>query len=260
MRRVPDPASLAISIVSHGQAELVGSLLRDIQAHCSAYDLTVIVTLNIDEPLPFSGADFSFRLDIVRNPRPKGYGANHNAALQRATADYFCVMNPDIRLPRDPFSSLLASVAKSMMGVVAPRVVNEDGHIEDSSRRLPTPLAIAGKAIFRSKSLDYGQGADEFHPDWVAGMFMLFPSPAFKAVGGFDERYFLYYEDVDLCCRLRLAGYRVTVNPAAAVIHHAHRQSHRDWRYLRWHLASMLRFFCSRVFFATLRGKRPATQ
>jgi N-acetylglucosaminyl-diphospho-decaprenol L-rhamnosyltransferase len=65
---------------------------------------------------------------------------------------------------------------------------------------------------------------------------------------GFDERYFLYYEDVDLCGRLCLAGLRVVVCPDSQVVHHAQRSSRRSLKYLRWHLASMLRFFLSPVY------------
>jgi N-acetylglucosaminyl-diphospho-decaprenol L-rhamnosyltransferase len=79
--------------------------------------------------------------------------------------------------------------------------------------------------------------------DWVAGMFMLFRSEAFRRVGGFDERYFLYYEDADICRRLRRIGHDVKLETGARATHAARRESHRNARYLSWHLASMLRFF-----------------
>jgi hypothetical protein len=84
--------------------------------------------------------------------------------------------------------------------------------------------------------------------DWVAGMFMLFPRTVFAQLNGFDEDYFLYYEDVDLCGRLALAGWRVVVCPASRVVHHAQRSSHRSLTYLRWHITSMLHFFLSPVY------------
>lgn len=82
-----------------------------------------------------------------------------------------------------------------------------------------------------------------FCPDWVAGMFMLFPSAAFEAVGGFDENFYLYYEDVDICVRLRHLGYRVAVMRGASVVHNARRDSRRCLRFARWHAASMARYF-----------------
>jgi N-acetylglucosaminyl-diphospho-decaprenol L-rhamnosyltransferase len=76
-------------------------------------------------------------------------------------------------------------------------------------------------------------------------MFMVFNRAVFDQVGGFNERYFLYYEDVELCARLQLAGLRVVVKPGAQVVHHAQRSSHRNLKYLRWHVGSLLRFLTS---------------
>jgi GT2 family glycosyltransferase len=105
------------------------------------------------------------------------------------------------------------------------------------------------------KGSDYPVTDIPFFPDWVGGMCMVFPVAVFKQLGGFDQRYFLYYEDVDLCGRLKLSGYHAVVCPQATVIHHAHRSSHRQLKYLRWHLASMLRFFLSSVYWHLLWRK-----
>ena len=78
--------------------------------------------------------------------------------------------------------------------------------------------------------------------DWVAGMFMLFRSEVFRSIGGFDEAYFLYYEDVDLCRRLHAAGKSVIYNPRVEVVHDARRGSRREFGLMRHHLASMLRY------------------
>jgi len=93
---------------------------------------------------------------------------------------------------------------------------------------------------------DYRIEQAALSPDWVAGMFMLFRSPVFDELQGFDERYFLYYEDVDLCRRLRNRGYEVRLVPSISAVHDARRESHQSLRHLRWHLASILRFFLSR--------------
>ena len=73
-------------------------------------------------------------------------------------------------------------------------------------------------------------------------MFMLFRAEAFFRVGGFDEDFFLYYEDVDICTRLWKDGSRVLACPGAQVIHEARRASRRNVRYMRWHAASLLRY------------------
>ena len=86
------------------------------------------------------------------------------------------------------------------------------------------------------------------YPDWVAGMFMVLRSETFRAAGGFDEGYFLYYEDVDLCWRLQRSGLRAALLPTVRAIHDARRSSHRKLRYLLWHGKSMLRFFAKRAW------------
>jgi GT2 family glycosyltransferase len=186
-------------------------------------------------------------LTIEQNALPKGFGANHNAAFARSRGEYFCVANPDIRLEANPFPALLRRMQDHRVGVAAPLVVGPDGSPEDNARRFPTPARLARKLLHRSgPNVEYPQSSEPMEPDWVAGMFMLFRHEAFARVGGFDERYFLYYEDVDLCARLRLAGLTVVLEPAARVIHHAQRQSRRSLRYAWWHARSMARWLCSR--------------
>lgn len=239
---------VSVSVVSHGQIALAKELLGDIAAHCDAECIEVILTLNIPEELPFSGSDYPFALTVIRNQAPKGFGANHNQAFHAARGEFFCVLNPDIRFGDDPFPALRTCLEDRSAGVAAPLVLGSDGGIEDSARRFPSPLRILCKVFGGCRGGDYAVGEEPIHPDWAGGMFLLFPRALFERLGGFDERYFLYYEDVDICARLTLLGRRVVLCPQARVVHHARRSSHRDIRYLRWHLKSMMRFFLSPVY------------
>ena len=238
---------IVISIVSHQQGGLVRDLLLDLAAQCKA-DVRLVLTLNVPEVLPINVSDYPLPIELIRNERPKGFGANHNQAFQRVSGDYFCVVNPDIRLIDDPFDKLVACLLESGASLAAPVVTNPQGQIEDSARRFPTPIRILGKAIGLSRPTDYEPSSRPFNPDWAGGMFMLFQWAAFQEVSGFDERFFLYYEDVDLCARLRLSGHDIVVCPSVRVTHAARRASHQDLRYLKWHFASITRFFCSLVF------------
>jgi N-acetylglucosaminyl-diphospho-decaprenol L-rhamnosyltransferase len=240
------PVLVTVSIVSHGQAGLVANLLADL-ARCTNLPLEVVLTLNLEEHLPFSESDHPFPLSVIRNSQPKGFGANHNAAFSHAKGRFFCVLNPDIRLPVDPFPSLTEDLSDGRVGVVAPLVRAPGGGIEDSARAFPTPLAILSKLGGRPQTADYPRTSSPFSPDWVAGMFMLFRSQTFRAIMGFDEKYFLYYEDVDLCARLRRQGLQVLLDPRVECLHEARRASHRNLRYMSWHLRSMLRFFALRA-------------
>jgi GT2 family glycosyltransferase len=138
------------------------------------------------------------------------------------------------------------------VAVAAPLVLNLDGNIEDSARRFPSPFKILCKAIGKCKGSDYMIKDSIIYPDWVGGMFMMFSCDVFKLLGGFDRRFFLYYEEVDLCARARLQKYEVVLCPVAKVIHNARRESHRNAKFFKWHLTSMLRFFLSPVYWRLL--------
>lgn len=233
--------TLTVSIVSHGQAALAAHVMRDLE-HCAAVPLEVILTLNVPERLPFEPRDFGYPVHIIRNAAPRGFGANHNAAFRAARGEYFCVMNPDIRLGADPFPGLLRELAKREVGVAAPAVKSPAGTLEDSARRFPTVWTLAKKAFSRGVQVDYPAADGTFDPEWLAGMCLVFRAATFRELGGFDEGFFLYYEDVDLCMRLRAAGYTARWLPEVAVVHDARRESRRNLRYLAWHVRSVVRY------------------
>jgi GT2 family glycosyltransferase len=239
---VPPGKRVSISIVSHRHGALVHDLLQDIGRFCG--DVEVLLTINVPEQA-LDEKGFNFPLHVARNAAPKGFGANHNAAFARAAGKYFCVLNPDIRLPADPFPTLIAALAETGVGVAAPRIVNPEGETEDSARRFPTLWTIVRKVFTGAPHHDYEVASVPLRPDWVAGMFMLFRSDVFRRLGGFDERYFLYYEDVDLCLRLRRLGHAAVLDPRAVALHDARRASHHDLRHLLWHARSLARFLAS---------------
>jgi GT2 family glycosyltransferase len=215
----------------------------------------VELTLNLPEKLNFNLSDFSYPISVHVNQVPHGFAANHNKAFLTCTEPFYCVMNPDIRINEDPFHALLGCLQDPTIGVAAPMVVGENGQKEDSARLFPTPFKILCKVFGRGKGSDYEIKNESIYPDWVGGMFMLFPREIFEKLHGFNEHFFLYYEDVELCARLRLLGYKVVMSPAAKVTHYARRSSHTSFRYFKWHITSMLRFFCSKVFLQVIWSK-----
>jgi len=205
----------------------------------------VLVTLNAADPVDLVVPSGAMPVDIVVNKHQKGFGANHNAAFLKCRTPFFCVANPDIRLPADPFAAMLSVLGDERVGVAGPLVRNSAGDIEDSARRFPTVATLLRKVVSNPDGPDYPTDRGAIEVDWVGGMFMLFRSEAFRALNGFDERYFLYYEDVDLCRRMRRQGWSVIYNPLSQVIHDARRGSRRDLRLTKHHLASLIRYLAS---------------
>ncbi len=240
--REPAPRVL-LSVVSHGQADLVQGLLEDIRTGWDPDGLHLVLTQNLPEHEPPALRNLPFPVTVIRNLRPKGFAENHNTAFEAVASDYFCVLNPDIRCSDDPLPGLIDGLEHARDGLVAPQVIGPTGMPEDSARRRMTPVRILRRVLARGGDGDYELSHQPIQPDWVAGMFMLLRASAFRAVGGFDPRYRLYCEDADLCLRLWAGGWRVRLLPWVRAVHDARRQSHRDGRYLRWHVTSLLRFF-----------------
>ena len=231
--------TIALSVVSHAQNWLVNQLLADL-AQLREPELRIIVTQNVPDRDALHARPGA---ELVVNDRPRGFGANHNAAFRLCSAPYFCVVNPDVRLNMDPFPALLSALrAPRNAGVAGPQVCDPDGRTEDSARRFPTITRLVRKLLPGAQGPDYPAAGGPFAVDWLAGMFMLFRSDAFRAVGGFDERFFLYYEDVDICRRLGLLAYGAAYVPEVTVIHEARRASRRNLRLMAIHAASAARY------------------
>lgn len=233
--------NISFSIVSHGQARLIAPLLNDL-AKLPQKTFEVIITINIPEDEKLY-QEHPFPIRIIRNPTPKGFGGNHNAAFAEASGSFFAVVNPDIRIECLDLSELLMPFQNENIAAVAPIVLSGEGKIEDSARRFPTFLRFVKRVILRKRISDYQLQKIPFAVDWVAGMFIVFRPEAYREINGFDEhRFFMYLEDADICHRLHNNGWGVLVNPFVSVIHMAQRASRRSLRHMRWHVVSALRY------------------
>jgi N-acetylglucosaminyl-diphospho-decaprenol L-rhamnosyltransferase len=202
----------------------------------------IVLTHNaVDHRQEFTRDLGHIRVTQIFNPSPKGFGANHNAAFKVCNEAFFAVLNPDLRFPIDPFALLKAELDNARVGVVAPTIVKADGSVEDSARSLYTPFSSA-------KGLSSEPRLQANNPAWLAGMFLLFRREAFTAVNGFDEKFFMYVEDVDICARLVLAGWALKYVNSVSVVHDARRANRKSLRHFLWHLTSAIRWWSSRTF------------
>jgi len=234
---------ITVSVVSHNHGEMVIALINRLLMFREVS--LIVVTINTPETFKISDDQ---RIVCINNQNPKGFGANHNAAFSYCTSDYFCVLNPDIELPQNPFPFLINFMKSYPAEITAPLVLSPNGSVEDSVRIFPTLSRLIFKALGVSRN-DYQItiGMTTFEPDWFAGMFMLFRSNTYIRLNGFDESYFLYYEDVDICWRAHQLGLKIVFCPEVSVVHHAQRASRHNFHHMRWHLTSMLRYLCKSV-------------
>lgn len=239
--------SMVVSIVSHGHGPTVLSLLEQMAAQCASSVARVVVTLNVPEPgfLP-AARHWPFQLDLVSNTAPLGFGENHNRALADATEPLVCVLNPDVvLLPQtDPFAELALAAQAHCTGCAYPVQLDAAGRVQDSERETPTLPSLWRRRVLKRR---------ETRVDWVNGACLVLPRQVWQELGGFDSAYFMYCEDVDLCLRVRLLGYRLQ-RSSARIEHQGTRASGRQWRHLAWHITSLLRLWCSSVFWQACFG------
>lgn len=230
---------ICVSIVSHHHGKFIFKLLPLVLHNPMVSK--VLLTLNTPEENIFPIHE---RLQVIHNSSPKGFGENHNHAFKFCKSQFFCVLNPDVEWKVSPFEKLIECLNERQVAMVAPLIKNLDHLIEDSARKFPTILSLLNRKLF-DKKIDYiySNETPAFQPDWVAGMFMLIKSEIYAELHGFDERYFMYCEDIDLCARLKFLNYNFLIVPQAYVIHDARRASRRNLKYFVWHLASLVKFF-----------------
>lgn len=221
---------------------MVESLLRDLAgvSTCRSGSVDgVVVTHNLPQPDWHCPEAMTNCCRSIENQHPKGFGANHNAAFCQCDTEWFAVVNPDIRLSDDVFAQLIAR-ATPEDAILAPALMDPQAGRAAPNRGLLTPWEVLRRRMPGWLPSD--------NPAWLPGAFLLIRSETFRRVGGFDERFYLYAEDVDLCARVRLAGGRLHFVPDVHVSHAAQRSSHVRWRYLRWHVTSLLRLWCNQSF------------
>jgi GT2 family glycosyltransferase len=238
--RSTDSRELAVSIVSHGHGACVQRLLEELARWSAAHIQRVVLTQNIPESPPQAPAQgWPFVLQVIKNTMPAGFAANHNRALADATEPFVCILNPDVALAgADPFAALLRMASREGVGCAFPSQVDASGRGQDFERELPTLAALWRR---------HGQGRADARVDWVNAACLVLPLSVWQRLGGFDARYFMYCEDVDLCLRLRLAGLQLVRAPAQ-IVHAGQRASHRNWRHFFWHLRSLVRLWQSPVY------------
>ncbi|HVM53737.1 MAG TPA: glycosyltransferase family 2 protein, partial [Acidimicrobiales bacterium] len=183
-----------------------------------------------------------------------GFGAGVNRGAARTSAPHLLIVNPDVVVEPGSTKALVDALERDRgLGVVGPRIETADGEVYPSARAFPSVIDAAGHAFLhflwptnpfsrRYRMLDWDRTAAR-DVDWVAGTHLLVRRTAWDAVGGFDEAYFMYMEDVDLCWRLRRAGWRTGYEPAARIAHEIGRSTDQTpYRMILAHHRSMLTF------------------
>jgi GT2 family glycosyltransferase len=242
---------ITFAIVSHDQQELILKLLGSLGELTDEIDFNVALIDNLPPAEPYDLETYTFPIIYHKNDFPRGLSANLNKAfaISEGRSEYFCIVNPDVILEKGVFPILFEEMARKDIQIISPLVLDSQGKIMDSFRPIPTPYSLLKRNISRNRrEISFDSILEIIYPGWIAGLFMLMPSAVFRHLGGYDEKFFLYFEDVDFCARARLAGYRIGVVKFVYLTHDAQRASHKEFRFFMMHLRSALKFFRSSVY------------
>ena len=230
--QAPNSPLLSIIVVSYNTREILKECLNRVKAHGGGVDLEVIVVDN---------ASTDGSPDMVRNDFPEavlvvsernlGFAGGNNLGIRKVTGKYILLLNSDAYLLPGVLEATLSFMDRTPdCGVLGVKLIGEDGGMQPCARKLPTPwlkfLVISGIAAKFPKSKFWG-GMDHSWWDhdaprevgWVPGAYFLLRKDMVNAIGGLDERYFLYFEETDYCLQAIRAGWRVMIFPEVSVIH-----------------------------------------
>jgi GT2 family glycosyltransferase len=265
-----ESACLSVSIVTYNSSmELLRRTLSSLQraagrampALLTAVDVTLVDNgsgAKYQEQLDLLLAEFpaaaGFRLQLQNLSRNLGYGGGHNQAL--GDSDYHLVLNPDVELAEDALVAGLSRFqAEAGAVLLSPRATGPNGEQEFLCKRHPTVLVLLLRAFapglgqhwFPQKMASYQMsdvctGDDPVAVPLASGCFMLLRGPAVRSVGGFDDAYFMYFEDFDLSLRLAPMG-RVEYLPAMRIVHHGGYAGSKGLIHVRLFASGALRFF-----------------
>lgn len=252
--------SWAAVVVNYESGALLAECVRSVLADTSAGDVELVV---VDNGSADGSVDAMLARDpdvrVVRSPGNEGYARAANLGIAATRAPVVAVLNADLTLEPGTAKAMLARFDdEHALGACGPRILNVDGTVYPSARRSPSVgLAVAHGLLglwwpsnpftVRYRELD----ADPAEPrlvDWVSGAAMWLRRSALDVAGGWDEGYFMYMEDLELCRRLRMAGYNIAYEPAGSVTHvQGASTSRTPYRMLLQHHRSAWRFARQRL-------------
>lgn len=242
---------VTVSIVTYNNAEEIAVLMKSLE-ECSYFGhMTVYVIDNAstDDTVKIIKEDYPW-VRVIVNRKNLGFGGGHNLAIKNVKSKYHIIVNPDIVVPVESIENAVAFMdTHTDVAAMTPYVLNTDGTQQFLPKKNPCMKYMIG-GFFENYSNYCRKLREEYtlkneivtkpiEVEFCSGCFMFARTSALQRVGGFDERYFLYFEDADLTRKLRREG-RAVYNPNIKVIHKWHRDNKRMSKNFWMSLKSMM--------------------
>ncbi len=239
--RLKDKPTLSVVIINWNTKALVSNCIASVERYLGSVPHEVIVVDNASSDGSAEAIATSFpNVRLIKNETNVGFGRANNQAMRLAQGSWFLLLNSDTELGDDSVARLFQRIkGEPELGVAQCRLVLPDGRLQHSAYRFPSLRQALLDDLGMRRVLPghdqasllggYWDYATEREVDWVAGAFMLIRRQVFEETGGFDERYFMYGEDLDWCLRIHDLGWRIRFYPDAWVKHHDHASSDLLW-------------------------------
>lgn len=249
--------ALSVAVISHGHEALLRRCLDSFDAALDGIAAEWLVLDNLGGDLRPFAAGLGHPCMVLHNDRPCGFAANVNRLARLGTGRLLLLLNPDTHYVSGRIGEGLEFFERNdRIGVLGCRLLNSDGSLQASYRRFPTLPQLGMRALgadrwrrrpgYYDRQMMYGKTfSGPTRVEWFYGAFMLLRRQQFLDIGGMDEDFHVYYEDVDLCYRLTEGGMFACYYPALTVCHEHRRSSAAQplARIWRWHVQSAARYF-----------------
>ncbi len=226
---------ISIIIVSYNVKDYISQCIRSIhKSDLNQNDYEIIVVDNDSHDGSIDEIKDNFNeVILLKNDINKGFSKAVNKGISLSKGEYVCILNPDVIIQEDTLSTLLDFCSNNpSLGAVGPKILNSDGTIQHSckrsfpnlfnsiSRLLGLDRIFPKSKIFGGYNLTYLNTETKHEVDVISGAFMIVPMKVFKEIGDFDERFFMFGEDIDICHRIKEGGYKIYYNPITEIIHY----------------------------------------
>ena len=248
---------LSITIVAYNNYKDIKNALKTIEEYTNVSKKIFIVDngRNItskEEILEFEKFLLNYKdIEYIDSMKNLGFGGGHNKVITLIDSKYHAIVNPDILIEEDVFSSIINYLEKnSDVGMIIPKIVNESGDIQKVYRKEVTLIAMFIRMFlnkfFKNRqfnhTLQYKDYTKTFQVPCGQGSFLVIRTELFKNLNGFDDSYFMYLEDADLCKRVNEVS-KLMYYPDATVIHKWEKGSHKNMLLFKYHIKSMFYYF-----------------
>ena len=242
---------LSVAIVAYNDEEDVKNAVESILRWTPDFiSMTLYIVDNSTKETGLKELESNPNVVYINTGKNLGFGGGHNVVLPKLDSKYHAIVNPDILLKEDAFSKIVSFMDETGCGMCVPRITDEDGNLLKVYRREVTVfdmfirMFIKGgfkkrRAYHTMQDMDYEK---PFEVPFAQGSFLVIKTELFKKLKGFDERFFLYMEDADLCKRVNNVS-NLLYFPGASVIQKWEKGSHKNLGLFKLHVSSMVKYF-----------------